>query len=150
MFTFVLAFTVACSSGTAPAPTTTSAAPKVAAPVAAVVVGPEGPTKIAIPAMDAVSTDPAVVTAGTKVFTDRGCGGCHKFGEKLVGPDLKGVFSRRQIPWVERMIMDPAVMVKEDPQAKELFRSLMVEMPKQGVPPEDLPALLAYLKSQGG
>jgi mono/diheme cytochrome c family protein len=113
-------------------------------------VGPDGPSSIAVPTIAEVSSDPAIVAAGLEVFTAKGCGACHKFGAKLVGPDLKGVFTRRSIPWVERMITDPGVMVKQDPQAKQLFRELMVEMPKQGVSNEELPKLLAYLKSEGG
>ena len=48
------------------------------------------------------------------------------------------------------MIVAPDVMVKEDPQARKLFSELMTPMSKQGVTDEELPRLLAYLKSQGG
>jgi cytochrome c1 len=41
-------------------------------------------------------------------------------------------------------------MTKEDPQAKKLLGELMVQMPKQGVTDEELPNLIAYIKSQGG
>lgn len=147
-----LAFLLAACGGEAPAPTPTAAptpaAPPAAAPAAP--VGPDGPTSIVIPTITSISTDPADIAGGLEVFTAKGCGACHKFGEKLVGPDLKGVFTRRSIPWVERMITDPGVMVKQDPQAKKLFGELMVEMPKQGVAEQELPSLLAYLKSQGG
>jgi len=151
--TFVVCLlALGCSGGSAPAPSAAPAAAPAPAspPPAAAAVGPDGPESIHIPAITAVPTDAGAVAAGAKVFADRGCGGCHKFGEKLVGPDLEGVFSRRSVPWVERMVTDPGVMVKQDPQAKELFRSILVEMPKQGVPEGDLPALLAYVKSQGG
>lgn len=140
----------ACGGGDAP----TAAAP--AKPVAstpaapAAEVGPDGPDSIKVAAIAEISTDPAVVAAGLTTFTDKGCGGCHKFGEKVVGPDLKGVFSRRSTTWVERMVADPGVMVKQDPQAKKLLRELMVEMPKQGVSDAEMPTLLAYIKSQGG
>ncbi len=147
-----LLLTLACGGGEPPAPAAAPASAPAPKPVAApaVEVGPDGPASISVPALDAVPSDPAAIEAGAKVFADRGCGGCHKFGEKLVGPDLNGLYARRTLPWVERMILDPAVMVKQDPQAKEMFRSLMVEMPKQNVSTEELPALLAYLKAQGG
>lgn len=150
----VLAFLAACSDAPAPTsapPSTPAAAPAPAAPApAAEAVGPDGPASIKVPEIAAVATDAASIAAGEKVFADRGCGGCHKFGAKLVGPDLNGLFARRSITWVERMISDPGVMVKQDPEAKALFRALMVEMPKQNVPEADLAPLLAYVKSQGG
>jgi len=148
-----LLLTLACGGGEPPAPAAAPApapTPPKAAVAPAVEVGPDGPASITVPVLDAVATDAASVEAGAKVFADRGCGGCHKFGAKLVGPDLVGLYARRTVPWVERMILDPGVMVKQDPQAKEMFRSLMVEMPKQNVSNEELPALLAYLKAQGG
>lgn len=140
----------------APAPAAPSAAatakPPAPAPAAApaAAVGPDGPESISIPVIAEISTDAAVIQGGHEVWEARGCGGCHKFGEKLVGPDLKGVFSRRTTPWVERQITDPSTMIHNDPQAKALFATFMVEMPKQGVPEADLPKLIAYIKAQGG
>lgn len=148
----VLLLLAACGGEQAPTPAP-AAAPTAApapAPAPAAAVGKDGPENISVPALAEVPTDPASIEKGKKVFEDRGCGGCHKFGEKLVGPDLTGLFGRRSIPWIERMVTDPAAMVKQDPQARELFKTLMVEMPKQNVPPEDLAPLLAYIKSQGG
>ena len=87
---------------------------------------------------------------GQTVYRAKGCAACHKFGEKLVGPDLKGLFGRRSIVWIERQISEPSIMVKQDPQAKALFATYMVEMTKQGVSDEEMPKLLAYIKAQGG
>lgn len=142
----------ACGGGQAPTPPAAPpAAPAAApAPAPAAAVGKDGPESIAVPAIAELSKDPAEIAKGKSVFDAKGCGGCHKFGEKLVGPDLTGLYGRRSIPWVERMVMEPGLMVKQDPQAKELFKTLMVEMPKQNVSPEELPALLAYIQSEGG
>lgn len=151
----VLGLLTACG-GEPAAPAAAPSAPKAAAPKAAAptpppeAVGPDGPESIVVPALASIPTDAASVEAGTKVYNDRGCGGCHKFGEKVVGPDLKGVLTRRTVPWVERMILDPGTMVKQDPQAKELFKATMVEMPKQNVTEQEIGPLLAYIKSQGG
>jgi mono/diheme cytochrome c family protein len=143
--------------GQAPAPKVEAAKVEAARPPAAAPaeapaapVGPDGPESIAIPAIASVSTDPAAITAGEAVFAARGCGACHKFGEKLVGPDLNGVLTRRSVPWVERMVTDPEAMTRQDPVAKGLFRTLMVQMTKQGVTPEELPQLVAYIHSKGG
>lgn len=150
MFALILMFACGGSPEVQAPPAAPPPAAPAAAPAAPAAVGPEGPTSIAVPEIAAVSTDPAEIAAGEAVWGARGCGGCHAWGSKLVGPDLTGIFTRRPIPWVERMVLEPERMVKEDPVAKDLFRSLMVQMPKQGVTPEELPKLLAYIKSKGG
>jgi hypothetical protein len=141
-----------CGGGDTPnaagPPQPVASAPAPAAPVAE--VGPDGPDHLKVASITEISTDAADIAAGLATFTAKGCGGCHKFGEKVVGPDLKGIFARRSPIWVERMIAEPGVMVKQDPQAKKLLRELMVEMPKQGVTDDEMPKLLAYVKSQGG
>ena len=58
--------------------------------------------------------------------------------------------TRRTVPWVQRMIRYPDAMTKEDPTAKGLFRSHMVQMPNQGVADEDMTALVSFLNSKGG
>ena len=136
-----------------PKPAVTSAAPAAAAKPAAApaeVVGPDGPSAIVVPAIATLPSDEAALAAGKAAWEARGCGGCHKFGEKLVGPDLNGVLTRRSIPWAERMILFPDLMTKQDPEAKKLFASLMVQMPKQGVTETEIGPLLAYIHSQGG
>jgi cytochrome c551/c552 len=146
-------FLAACA-GSAPPPETKTAtvapipaaAPAAAAPAAP--VGPEGPADLSVPSIT-LSDDPAVVAQGKAVFEAKGCGGCHKFGEKLVGPDLKGVLDRRQVAWAEKMIRYPEKMTKEDPVAKGLLGALMVQMSDQGVSEAELTPLLSYVKSQG-
>lgn len=145
---------LACGGGentpaVAPKPATVPVkAPAQAA--SAEVVGPDGPASIVVPPIAGVPADEPTVLIGQKVWEARGCGGCHKYGEKLVGPDLKGLLSRRTIPWVERMILFPEEMTKKDPEAKKMFGQTMVQMPKQGVTDSEIIPLLAYIKSQGG
>jgi hypothetical protein len=143
---------LACGGGDSPAPAASApaAAAAVPAPPPAVAVGPEGPASIVVPALASIPTDAASVAEGEKVFTAKGCGGCHKFGSKLVGPDLAGLTSRRPTPWIQRMISEPETMTKQDPVAKDLFRTYMVQMTKQGVSADEMPKLLAYIKSSGG
>jgi mono/diheme cytochrome c family protein len=124
-----------------PAPTA-SAAPPESAPV-----GPDGPSSISVPNIE-VSTDATVVAKGEQAFTKYGCGACHQFGSKLVGPDLVGVTARRTPTWIARMVAAPEVMTKQDPVAKDLFRTLMVQMTNQGVTPDELGPLVSYLKSK--
>ncbi|MFZ5479447.1 MAG: c-type cytochrome [Myxococcota bacterium] len=133
------------AAASAPAPSAPAAAP--AAPAE---VGPDGPADIAVVAVAEIPTDPAIVAEGEKVYGAKGCGGCHAFGSKLVGPDLVGLTQRRTTPWITKMIAEPDAMTKKDPVARDLFKTHMVQMPKQGVTPEEMPKLLAYIKSKGG
>ena len=96
-----------------------------------------------------ISTAAADITKGQEVFAAKGCPACHKVGGgRLVGPDLKGVTARRQQEWIERMILRPDIMVKEDPEAKKLLGTYFTPMPNQNVDPQkDLPFILAYLKA---
>ena len=138
----------ACSTE-APVAPPTPAPVATPTPAPVVAVGPDGPASIKVPVLT-LPSDPTAVAAGEKVFAARGCGSCHQFGSKLVGPDLLGVLTRRSLLWTEKMIMAPDVMIKEDPVAKDLYRSMMTPMPKQGVTEEELPNLLAFIKSKGG
>ncbi|MFY0563235.1 c-type cytochrome [Archangium lansingense] len=118
--------------------------PPAAAPV------PAAPARTEIPTPDiTLSTAAADIAKGQEVYAAKGCPACHKLGGgKLVGPDLKGVLSRREQEWVEKMILRPDIMVKEDALAKKLLAEHFTPMPNQGVDPEkELPLILAYLKS---
>lgn len=146
---------VACGGGSnEPAPTATSSTPAAptapAAPAAAENVGPDGPADLTVPEIASIPTDAAVIKEGEGVWNAKGCGGCHQFGSKLVGPDLVGLTQRRSLPWISKMIQHPDEMLKRDPVAKDLFKTHMTPMPKQGVTDEELPKLLAYMKSKGG
>ena len=119
-----------------------------AAPVEASASAKSPVEAIEVPRFE-IATDTASVDRGKEVFAQKGCGGCHKIGGgKLVGPDLQGVTARRDQVWIERMILHPEIMTKEDPTAKELFKTHLTQMTNQGVDPKDqLPYLLAYLKA---
>lgn len=154
-FALVLLFAVGCGGNTPPAEAPKPAAEtKVEAPAPAPVeVGPDGPTSIAVPASvpktsAELPTDAETLAKGEATFTAKGCGACHAFGSKLVGPDLVGVTARRTPPWIARMILAPEVMIKEDPVAKQLYMEAMTPMAKQGVAEEDMTALLAFLASK--
>jgi hypothetical protein len=154
--TFLLSLLPACGGAApdagAPPPSGTTAAVTPAAPVAAPppaeAVGPDGPSALAVPAIE-LSADPALIAQGKTVFDGKGCGACHKFGSKLVGPDLAGITTRRSPTWIARMIRYPEQMTKTDPVARDLFRSMMVQMTDQGVSDADLPAIVAYLHAEG-
>jgi len=84
---------------------------------------------------------------GEKLFQTRGCSACHAFGVKKSGPDLAGVSMRRTALWIENQILHPEVMVKQDPISHELFAKHALQMPNQGLTPEQAKDVVQYLKS---
>jgi cytochrome c2 len=127
---------VACS-GTEPPPITAAPKPPVQAPAAP--AAPAGTAEVG----------PDGLAQGKAVYDAKGCGACHQFGSKLVGPDLAGLSQRRTPTWTARMIRYPDKMTKTDPVAKKLFATHMIQMTDQGVPDSDLGPLVSYLWSEG-
>ncbi len=50
------------------------------------------------------------------------CTACHMPNQRMIGPALAGVYDRRSPEWVMNMIINPDVMLKEDPIAKALLK----------------------------
>jgi len=122
--------------------------------------GPEA----AAPSTGAAATSPAVskydagpragesaadeeqAEAGEKLFSTKGCTACHTHGKKLTGPDLAGVSMRRTAEWMENQILHPDVMTKQDPISHQLFATFALQMPNQGLTPEQTRAVIEFLK----
>lgn len=83
---------------------------------------------------------------GEELFKNKGCSACHAMGKRLTGPDLAGVSMRRTTAWLENQILHPDVMVKEDPIARGLFAQFALQMPNQGLKPEEAAAVIEYFK----
>lgn len=83
---------------------------------------------------------------GEELFKNKGCSACHAMGKRLTGPDLAGVSMRRTTAWMENQILHPDVMVKEDPIARGLFAQFALQMPNQGLKPEEASAVIEYFK----
>lgn len=90
--------------------------------------------------------DETKAKAGEALFKDKGCSACHAFGQRVTGPDLAGVSMRRTQTWLEYQILHPDVMVKQDPIARQMFAQFALQMPKQGLTPEDARTVIEYLK----
>lgn len=65
--------------------------------------------------------DQALAAEGKTVYNQM-CMACHKPDKKFIGPAPKGVLERRTPEWVMNMILNPEVMIKEDPLAKDLLQ----------------------------
>lgn len=88
--------------------------------------------------------DESLAEQGEQLFKDKGCSACHAFGKRVTGPDLAGVTRRRTAKWIERQILHPELMVKEDPIARQLFAEFALQMPNQGLNEAQARAIIAY------
>jgi cytochrome c551/c552 len=86
------------------------------------------------------------VKAGAGLFQTKGCAACHAFGKKVTGPDLQGVTHRRTAVWMENQILHPEIMTKSDPISHELLAKYAVQMPNQGLTPDEARAVIDYFK----
>jgi cytochrome c2 len=96
-----------------------------------------------------VSAPPEVAGAeeGRKIFETRGCNRCHTIGGgKLLGPDLKGVSSRRAEPWLRTWLADPASMIRAYPELANWPNEYDgIVMPNQNLSAAEISALITYL-----
>jgi len=98
------------------------------------------------PRAAATPVNAAMATEGKTLFTNKGCVTCHGFGKRVIGPDLKGVATRRTAQWMEQQILHPEVMTKEDPIAHALLVEYKVPMTNQKLTPEEAKKVIEYLK----
>ena len=115
----------------------------------------QSPAATAVPAVSRYDSGPRagatpaneeLAEQGGKLFQTKGCSACHTFGKKMSGPDLQGVTVRRTALWMENQILHPEVMTKEDPISKKLLGEMMLQMPNQGLKPEEARAVIEFLK----
>lgn len=92
--------------------------------------------------------DEGLAERGEELFKSKGCSACHAFGQRLSGPDLSGVTSRRTSEWMKQQILHPDVMTKEDPIARELMMKHALQMPNQGLSEDEAAAVIEYLKAR--
>lgn len=130
----------ACGSGTgeegsAPAPSPGSGAE------------PATPSRIAEPTGD---VDPELASRGEAAFSAKGCVACHYVGrgERLVGPDLEGVPSRRSWGWYVAMVSNPDSMVRNDETARSLFAEHMTPMPNQNLTDGEIRSIWEFLRRE--
>lgn len=91
--------------------------------------------------------DQALAKKGEEVYTQM-CLACHKVGKKFIGPAPNGVLKRRSPEWVMNMILNPEVMVKEDPLAKELLAEFNgAPMANQGLNEEQARSILEFFRT---
>ena len=91
--------------------------------------------------------DMALAEEGKNIFSQM-CTACHKTDKKFIGPSPAGVLKRRSPEWIMNMILNPEVMVKEDPIAKKLLVEYnMAPMANQGLTEEQARAVLEFFRT---
>lgn len=76
------------------------------------------------------------------------CTACHIVGQRMIGPDLTGIYERRSPEWVMNMMLNPDGMLKEDPIAKALYAEYdNAIMLNQNLSEQDARALAEYLRT---
>jgi len=100
--------------------------------------------------IDNIELDPTIdqpLADEGKVIFEQYCAACHKIDERFVGPPLKEVTTRRSPEWIMNMILNPEVMVKEDPIAKELLKEYLSPMANQNLTEEQARSILEYFRT---
>lgn len=91
--------------------------------------------------------DADMAAMGKEVY-DQMCLACHRIGKRFIGPPPNGILERRSPEWVMNMILNPEVMVKEDPLAKELLIEFNGSpMANQGLTEDQARAVLEYFRT---
>ena len=84
---------------------------------------------------------------GEVIFNEK-CTACHRIESRYIGPALKGVTKRQAPEWIMNMILNPDVMIQQDPIAKQLVNeSNGAVMANLHLSEDDARALLEYLRS---
>ncbi len=91
--------------------------------------------------------DVTMVQKGEKLFKSK-CVACHKTTtSRLIGPGLGEITKRRTPEWIMNMTMVPQTMIKEDPLAKEVYRTYKTPMLNLGIKEKEARDLLEYLRT---
>ncbi|HDZ03484.1 hypothetical protein LCGC14_0417290 [marine sediment metagenome] len=91
--------------------------------------------------------DADMAKKGEEVYTQM-CMACHRVDKKFIGPAPTGILKRRSPEWVMNMILNPEVMVKEDPLAKELMAEFNgAPMANQGLTEDQARNVLEFFRT---
>ena len=95
----------------------------------------------------AIAQTPATAQQSAQELFQTKCLACHSVGtDRLIGPGLAGVTTRRDRAWLKRFIMEPdRVLASDDPIAAELLAEYMVPMLNLGITDAEADALLDFL-----
>ena len=93
------------------------------------------------------SIDETMAVEGATAFKQK-CTACHKTNAKLIGPAMKGIYTRRHPAWVMNLLLNPTEMLKEDPIAKALLKEYNnILMINQNLSETEARAIAEYLRT---
>lgn len=104
-------------------------------------------TSIAQDADDGIPTDDAIVSAGQSLFTAN-CTQCHAINQKIIGPALKDVHERREVPWLISWIRNSQKLIASGDETavalyEEYNQTVMASYPFSD---DEILSILAYIK----
>jgi cytochrome c len=91
--------------------------------------------------------DSHMAAAGEEIFKAK-CTACHKIDKRYIGPELAGVASRRSPEWIMNMILNPEIMVVEDPVARQLLMEFSAPMANQNLTQDEARKVLEYFRTK--
>ena len=87
----------------------------------------------------------ASASKGKEIFEMK-CSACHKMEEKVVGPALNGLTTRRTPEWILNMILNPTEMLEKDPIAQDLLATYLTQMTFQNISEDEAKQILEYFR----
>lgn len=95
----------------------------------------------------AAEVDQNLAAQGKAVY-DKMCTACHKPDKNYIGPSPKDILDRRTPEWVMNMILNPEVMIVEDPLAKDLLIEFNgAPMANQNLTEDEARSILEYFRT---
>ncbi len=98
---------------------------------------------------DGIPSDEAVISAGEKLFKGN-CTTCHAVHEKVVGPALKDVHTRRDVAWITAFVQNSQKVIKSgDAYAVKLYNEFnKTEMTSFDFSDEEVLSIISYIKAE--
>lgn len=97
-----------------------------------------------------IPSDDAVISAG-KALYENNCTQCHAISDEVVvGPGLKGVHSRRPLPWLIKWVRNSTLLINSgDAYANEIYNKFgKTQMQSFDFKDEEIISIVAYIKSE--
>lgn len=91
--------------------------------------------------------DKALAETGEHTFEAK-CAGCHKLGERYVGPPLGDVLSRRTPAYAMNMMLNPDTMYTRHPEARALLAQYATQMPNLHLTVDEARSIVEYLREK--
>ncbi len=99
-----------------------------------------------------IPTDEAIIAKGGTLFVENQCNTCHAVERKLVGPALKGINDRQEVPWLISFIKNSSKVIQSgDDYAVALYNEYnKTLMPShEYLKDDEVIAMLAWIQAEG-